>query len=599
MARRTAQYSRTRAPMVSTNAQYDELRQNLSQRQSSGVHEHAAADERAAGTQHTGAPSTFTPARTARWAAPARSHSWGENARYREADRTVPARGSVAPAAKAARRERLRSWLTKPQHAVPGLGIVLTVVVLGAIILTSAPTIMMAQSAPESFAVPKGWTDNAPTQTLTAPNGFVVVKGFRTYVEHHAWDRLDWPVENERAVMVNGAPDGTEQAFVSQQLRWEPNRRGVYRVGSQPPPTVGTFSPLAAGVGSTLTVTGAYFWGASSVSFTGASTRTFHVVSATQLTVVVPQGATTGPLRVNSINADGVPSTTAFTVGRVVDPPAATATTGAQGSATSTPAPAPPATGGSGSTTSSVYQASDGAIKWNADFETGDLSQWYSTQTPNGSLSMVSSSTGPVGQGKHAVKAEIYANSSSGSLSRAELTSTQDETQGYIGQTWYYTWQMYFPSNPDAANGWSDQWNGLVQWMDTHYQCSPPLSVGISIPDQTGSTRYISIYSDPRDNLNGCSRLGPWQQWNLTPVRYDHWYTMTMLIHYSTDPSVGYAEAWLDGAQVLPLTHMRTVDHTGNYMEVHNYQGSPNPHSVVYFDSVYRHTCYALGPCVG
>jgi hypothetical protein len=474
--------------------------------------------------------------------------------------------------------------------------------VIGAIILTSAPTIMMAQSVPSSFAVPKGWTDNAATQTLTAPNGFVVVKGFRNYVEHHAWDRLDWPVENERPVMANAVQDGTEQSFVSQQLRWEPNRRGVYRVGAQPPPTVGQFSPLAGVAGSRVTVNGAYFWGASSVSFNGTSTRNFHVVSASQLTVIVPQGATTGPLQVNSINADGVPSATAFTVGRVVDPPPATATTtstGASGSATATPAPAPPTSGGSSSTTSSVYQASDGTINWNADFETGDMSQWAGHQTPNASLSMVSSSTGPVGQGKYAVKAEVYANSAAGSLSRAELTSTQDQTGGYIGQTWYYTWQMYFPSNPDAANGWSNSWTGLAQWMDTHFQCSPPLSVGISTSDQTGSTRYISIYSDPLDNTTGCTQLGPWQQWNLAPLRYDHWYTMTMLIHFSTDPSVGYAEAWLDGAQVLPLTHMRTTDNGGNYMEVHNYQGSPNPHSVVYFDSVYRHTCYALGPCVG
>jgi hypothetical protein len=40
------------------------------------------------------------------------------------------------------------------------------------------------------------------------------------------------------------------------------------------------------------------------------------------------------------------------------------------------------------------------------------------------------------------------------------------------------------------------------------------------------------------------------------------------------------------------------VDNGGDYLELHDYQGSPNAAGTVYFDAVRRHTCYALGPCV-
>jgi hypothetical protein len=154
---------------------------------------------------------------------------------------------------------------------------------------------------------------------------------------------------------------------------------------------------------------------------------------------------------------------------------------------------------------------------------------------------------------------------------------------------------MYFPSRETT---WSDHWNGLVQWMDNLYQCSPPVSVGVSTPEQTGDHRYVAIYSEPLDNADGCKPLGPWQQWNIEVPKLDHWYTMTVLIKFSTSPTIGYVHAWLDGREVLPLTHIRTVDNGGDYFEAHNYQGSPNEASTVYFDAIRRHDCYALGPCV-
>ena len=243
------------------------------------------------------------------------------------------------------------------------------------------------------------------------------------------------------------------------------------------------------------------------------------------------------------------------------------------------------------------YPASDGTIYWLGDFATGDLTQYIGSQQENGVVpTVVSGASVPGGLGSYAGAFQIFASTpASGTLSRSEATSSQAQTGGYPGQAWYYTWQMYFPS---ATVSWSDQWNNLAQWIDTLYQCSPPISVGVSVPLETGSTRYLSIYNQALDNTNNCAPLSQWQQWTIEIPKLDHWYTMTMLIKFSTDPTVGYAQAWLDGRQVLPFTHMRTVDNAGNYFELHNYQGSPNRASTIYFDGARRHQCYALAACV-
>ena len=73
------------------------------------------------------------------------------------------------------------------------------------------------------MGVPSGWTDDGTT--LTAPNGKVVVHGFRDWVLTHNWDRHNVPEANEQTVSqcvlsnpVHGA--GVVQFFRDCQLSW-------------------------------------------------------------------------------------------------------------------------------------------------------------------------------------------------------------------------------------------------------------------------------------------------------------------------------------------------------------------------------------------
>lgn len=65
-------------------------------------------------------------------------------------------------------------------------------------------------------------------------------------------------------------------------------------------PNVTGFSPAAGGPGSSVSITGTNFTGATGVSFNGTPASSFTVNSDTSITAVVPSGATAGPITVSN-----------------------------------------------------------------------------------------------------------------------------------------------------------------------------------------------------------------------------------------------------------------------------------------------------------
>jgi hypothetical protein len=78
-------------------------------------------------------------------------------------------------------------------------------------------------------------------------------------------------------------------------------------------PTVSGFTPVSGPVGTSVTVTGSVFTGASAVTFNGSPAATFSLDSDTQITVIVPAGATSGTIAVTTAGGTGA-SVTNFTV---------------------------------------------------------------------------------------------------------------------------------------------------------------------------------------------------------------------------------------------------------------------------------------------
>ncbi|MBJ6111485.1 IPT/TIG domain-containing protein [Hymenobacter sp. BT523] len=74
------------------------------------------------------------------------------------------------------------------------------------------------------------------------------------------------------------------------------------------PPTITSFSPSAGQPGTVVVVTGTGFTGATQVTFNGTVAPVFTVNSATQITVTVPTGATTGPVAITATGGTGTSS---------------------------------------------------------------------------------------------------------------------------------------------------------------------------------------------------------------------------------------------------------------------------------------------------
>jgi hypothetical protein len=87
-----------------------------------------------------------------------------------------------------------------------------------------------------------------------------------------------------------------------------------------PTPTISSFTPTSGAVGTSVSIVGTGFTGASKITFNGVMATTFSVASDTAISATVPSGATTGPVAVTTSGGTGT-STIAFTVSTT--PPAA------------------------------------------------------------------------------------------------------------------------------------------------------------------------------------------------------------------------------------------------------------------------------------
>lgn len=82
--------------------------------------------------------------------------------------------------------------------------------------------------------------------------------------------------------------------------------------GGTPLPTISSFSPTSGGVGTSVTIAGTNFTGATAVSFNNQA-ASFSVVSATQITASVPNCSSSGQVRVTTAGGTAV-SAGSFTV---------------------------------------------------------------------------------------------------------------------------------------------------------------------------------------------------------------------------------------------------------------------------------------------
>ncbi len=111
-------------------------------------------------------------------------------------------------------------------------------------------------------------------------------------------------------------------------------------------PTVSGINPASGVVGSTVTITGSNFTGATAVRFSSNVSASFAVNSNTQMTATVPSGAVTGPIAISKTGCSDVQTATfTMTAGQCIAVAISTGLTGSSGSSLTVPITASDATG--------------------------------------------------------------------------------------------------------------------------------------------------------------------------------------------------------------------------------------------------------------
>jgi photosystem II stability/assembly factor-like uncharacterized protein len=160
-----------------------------------------------------------------------------------------------------------------------------------------------------------GWRGNPPSippsyiATLTATKGF-------GELSIDTFNGINWYNDFSNVIVANQLADGH---WLGSSIGEMPLRSTCWalmtllRATSHVPPTITGFTPGSGPVGSTVIITGTSLNGASVVTFNGTPATDIHVDSATQITVTVPAGATTGRIGVTTPGGT-ITSATNFTV---------------------------------------------------------------------------------------------------------------------------------------------------------------------------------------------------------------------------------------------------------------------------------------------
>jgi hypothetical protein len=207
------------------------------------------------------------------------------------------------------------------------------------------------------------------------------------------------------------------------------------------------------------------------------------------------------------------------------------------------------------------------------DFETGDLTQYDSTQrAADDRLTVVRR---PKREGEYGARFEVREDDTQAATTgvRAELIAERDGGRmATAGDERWYSWSTLFPSDYPV----SDQWQTFVQWKN----------------DGTGSPPLAMTVKGDAILLSGGEQNEFHEFWKA-PIDRGRWHEFVAHIRWSPDERVGFVELWHDGRQVVRRTPTATLyrDEGGeaipNYLKIGLYRSAAIQQTqVVYHDAL-------------
>ncbi len=196
-------------------------------------------------------------------------------------------------------------------------------------------------------------------------------------------------------------------------------------------------------------------------------------------------------------------------------------------------------------------------LLFNADFETGDLSQWYHKQSCPNRISVVNDPLNPNNKvGMYTVLDNDTKEFCSGSPTSDPRAQTLSRNLLEENGEYYISFSIFFPENFPKLTDWF----GVAQVYGPPWGGSPTIGFGVSNDRivfnsaQTSGTRTIhtTVWSGPELS------------------RGLRWENIIVHLKMSTDPNVGFAELWYNGnKQTLfngkQIYYFRTLDSGRNW----------------------------------
>ncbi len=174
-----------------------------------------------------------------------------------------------------------------------------------------------------------------------------------------------------------------------------------------------------------------------------------------------------------------------------------------------------------------------GAVLFRGDFDTGDASQFRNVQSAPGRVTVGTGNPAPF-EGSHRGRFEVHPGDEAAGGNRAEVTgpSFDEGSERWIRQA------IYVPTGTATESGWR-----LVMQFHSYGGGSPPLAL------------FLDAGARPSFELgHGDSSTF---DWNGPAIQRNRWYDVALHVRFSSNPSVGFVEVYLDGRRQT-LTNGRT-----------------------------------------
>jgi hypothetical protein len=170
-------------------------------------------------------------------------------------------------------------------------------------------------------------------------------------------------------------------------------------------------------------------------------------------------------------------------------------------------------------------------VVWRGDFETGNYSQWSSTQIV--SADRMVAVTSPVREGRYAMKVTVKQGDDpiNSSGNRNEMVRMTHEP---VGSEYYYKWSTMFASDFPSAN----TWQLFAQWHHEGSSGSPPLELFVYGEELRLNVRSVTVWRAPLVR-------GAWQDFVLH-------------VKWSPDAKVGFVELYHNGKLAMAKRYAAT-----------------------------------------